>query len=503
MMRPRIIFALLAALLLIFSSCAEEIVDEPAVSASVTESPVTEEISTSPIETTAPETEAAVMSPPPEINDLSAREILERSESLIETYSSYVRSTKTDTEINLLGEITKNSSSSELIISEGNASFTRGDEKYYLIDNELYIQGSLAKYRVGGYDMSSFLSLIGESFPLSDFDDGSVSRDGEDILLHFDTLGKDSEDYLRTMLSLGNTFSLEVKRAELTVRTDADGNMKENTVSLNLSVSKSGEELMTVSITIGTEHEHVGNRIYLVLPRIAEFVSFPDLETISFYESAFADYSSFTSSYQAFEYIEKDTMTVKADGIDLNLTEKVEYAYASRIGSSIDRSFDIADGTGMHSVLTHYNNRRGFSQIDGGSIFVDTTINADNMLFSLFHPFETSIYQIGNCTKGERENGSIILTLNSETVKSIAQSILLHAGIPAYDLKILETEQAHTFFTVGNDGKVTSAGYSFAASVSVDGKTYTLSRDVSLEITSRGSAKVKVIYIEVEDEEED
>lgn len=512
MMRMTRIFALLAALLLLFSSCKDESGDGPAVSASVTEdrTPVTTEESTAPDETeeiTEPETEETTEevteAQEPEVADLSAKEILELSESLVETYTSYCRSSRTETEINVLGEISQSETESELLVSEGNASFTRGDEKYYLVGDELYFVGSLAKYRIGGQDMTSFLALLGDSFPISDFEGGSVSREGDEIILFFDTLGEDGKDYLRSMLALGDSFSLDIKRAELTVRTDADGNMSENELTLSLSVSQSGQEVMTVSISTKTEQSYIGNRIYLVLPPASDYILFPDLETVALYEAAYADYTAFTSSYNAYEYIERDVMTVSADGIDLNLTSKTDYAFASRIGASIDKSFDIADGTGMHHVLTHFNNRRGFSQIDGGSIFVDSTINAGNMAFSLFHPFETSIYQIGRCVALESaENGKIILTLNDETSRSIAEGILLHTGIAASDLKILEIVRASTFITADKDGKFTCAGYSFAASVSVDGKRYTLSRDVSIEITSRGSAKVKVIYIEVEDEEE-
>lgn len=509
MMRTTRIFALLAALLLLFSSCKNENGDGPAINASVTEdrTPVTTEASPEPDETeeiTESETEAITSENPKGIDDMTAGEILDLSESLVGTYASYLRSTQTETEINLLGEISYSGSASELLVSEGNASFTRGDEQYYLVGNELYFVGSLAKYRVGGQNMSSFLSLIGDSFPISDFEGGSIRREGDEIILFFDTLGKEGEEYLRSMLALGDTFALGIKHAELLVRTDAYGNMTENELTLSLSVSRSGQEIMTVSISSKTEQKHIGNRIYLVLPAASDYIPFPNIESVALYEAAFADYASFTSSYQAYEYTERDVMTVSAAGIDMSLTSKTDYAFASRIGASIDKSFDIADGTGMHSVLTHFNNRRGFSQIKGGSIFVDSTINAGNMAFSLFHPFETSIYQISNCIAAESaENGRIILTLNDETALGIAKGILLHAGIDASDLKIIKIERANTFITADADGKFTHAGYSFAASVSVDGVTYTLSREVSIEITSRGSAKVKVIYIEVDDEEEE
>lgn len=505
MMRLKKIFALLAVLLLLFSSCKDEIDDEPVVSASVTESPTFPEESTASPETSetnASETEETTSEVPKSIENMTAREILELSESLVGSYSSYVRSSRTDTEINILGETSKSSVSSELLVSEGNASFTRGDTKYYLIGSELCFDGSLAKYRVGGHDMTSFLSLIGDSFPLSDFDGGSVLREGGEIALFFDTLGESGNAYLRSMLALNDTFSLDIKKAELTVRTDSDGNMKENTLTLELSVGKSGSELMTVTISSHTEQTNIGNRIYLVLPDTADYISFPDIETVSLYEAAFADYVSFTSSYNAYEYTEKDKMTISADGLELSLTSKTDYAYASRIGASIDKTFDIADGTGAHTLLTHFNNKHGFSQIDGGNIFVDTAINNNNLSLTLFHPFETSVYQIGRCIAVESAaDGKITLTLNDETALNIAKNILLHAGIPASDLKILELERANTFIAVGEDGKVESAGYSFAASVETDGKTYALSREISLELTSRGTAKVKVIYIEVEEEE--
>lgn len=507
MMRPKQILARLAALLVFLSSCADESPDEPAVSASVTEDVIPEvsEAITSPPETEEI-TEAVTLPatvPQTEVSDLPAQIILDIAELLTEVYTSYTRTSSTETEIDILGEITRSESHSELTISGKNALFRRGDEEYCLIDGYLCYVGSLGKYRIGGHDTSSFAELFGDMLPSSAFEDGTVERGDEEILLLFDKLTEDGEAAIRNMLGLGNGYSIDIQTAELRVRTDEYAHLKTRELSLKISVSANGEELMKVTLSSETEQSRIDEQIALDLPELSDYVLFPDTETVALYEAAFADYASFVTSHQAFEFTEKDEMRVSADGTDITLTSETDYAYASLIGASIERTFDIADGTGKHTVLSHFNNKHGFSQIDGGSIFVDTTLNKNNLFSNFFYPFETSVYQIGGCVSVESaENGKIVLTLNDDTAEIIAQNILLHAGVLGSDINILETERAVTFITLDESGKAASAGYSFAAQVSADGKVYTLSRDVSLEITSRGTAKVKVIYIEVEEEEE-
>ena len=101
----------------------------------------------------------------------------------------------------------------------------------------------------------------------------------------------------------------------------------------------------------------------------------------------------------------------------------------------------------------------------------------------------------------ERSDGSVIaLTLKDSAAKNIADNLLLRAGIISGSVDLSRVE-AYTYIKLGEDGKVSAFGYEFFSIAEVDGETYELSRSVELKIISKNSANVKVIYIEVEDDE--
>ena len=102
-----------------------------------------------------------------------------------------------------------------------------------------------------------------------------------------------------------------------------------------------------------------------------------------------------------------------------------------------------------------------------------------------------------------RSGDSILaFTLTEDAAENIAGNILIRAGIlsPSPDLR---DTVAYTYIKIGSDGEFSAIGYEFSAIVTVGGVDYTLTRKVELEITSRTDANVKVIYIDVEDEEDD
>ena len=197
-------------------------------------------------------------------------------------------------------------------------------------------------------------------------------------------------------------------------------------------------------------------------------------------------------------------MMISSGSMKLPLSSKTVYAYNKKIGASIDKAFDIGDGTGRHTTLTHFNHRRGFSQIDGGSIFVDTTINAGNLAFTLYYPFTTSFFAFEHCSgmDAKRSDDSMIaITLKDAAAKNIADNLLLRVGVLSSSANLREVT-AYTYIKLGADGKISSVGYEFSSTAEIGGKTYELSRSVELKIISRGASNVKVIYIETEDDEE-
>lgn len=509
--------ALILAALTLLSSCSQEtlIPDEPAVSASVTEEvttaeetlpapEATEELTEELTEevTSPPETEAIPETEPEDIELLSPGQLLEFVEGRAATYYSFRKSTLTTLAVNVLGSETYSETDSELAVKGDNAVFKRGGkegfENLYLVGGELYTENALGKCRIGGYSRETFLGLVND-MPISvSFTGGVMERDGEDYLLKFTSLGDDGKALIREMLGLPEEYAVSFGETRLEMRVDKLANMIECDIALELSVSAGGAVVMTVSIGTETKMSDIGKDIPLSLPA-EDYVFFTSDSEIDQYSAIVKEISLFTASYSKFEYSVRDDMVIN----DLPLSSVAVYAYNSKIGASIDKAFDLGDGTGRHTTLTHFNRRRGFSQIDGGSIFVDTTINANNLGFTLYYPFTTSYFGFDHCIgmNAEKSGESMkVFDLDSSAVKNIADNLLLRVGVLSSTANLSGVE-AYTYFKLGADGKIDAIGYSFKAVADVSGVKYTLAREVELDITSRDSANVKVIYIDVEDDE--
>lgn len=520
MRRVSRVFSLIFAVILMLSSCSENIPDEPALSVSATEEITTAEdtfVSPPPETDTDAVTDAVTEEVTEEITDevtaekvgleiLSADEILLLTELRAEVYHSYTRLSHTSIEIDLLGSKSSSESSSELRVDQGNASFLResrdGSEYIYLVGDELYYEGDSLKYRIGGYDRAAFLSVVSDLNLMNSFLNGNVTEDGDNFRLTFSGLDDGGRAEIIAMLGLPEGYSVSFGMASLDAVTDDRANLLSSNMSVALSVSSGGAELMEVLITSSTEQKDFGEDIALDLPDPDSYIYFTDQAALSLYGSLAADIGAFTDTYSTFEYSVRDDMLISSDALRIPLTSKTVYAYNSRIGASIDKAFDNGDGTGTHTTLTHFNNRRGFSQIDGGSIFVDTTVNAGNLAFTLAYPFSTSFFALDHCTGMDAElsdSSTLTFILNEKAVKNIASNLLLRAGIISSP-ELSET-RAYTYIKLDAEGNISSIGYEFSSRATVSGTVYTLSRSVELEIVSRNEANVKVIYIEVEDEE--
>ena len=510
--------ALILAALTLLSSCSQEtlIPDEPAVSASVTEEVTTAEETLPAPEVTGelteelteevtspPETEAIPETEPEDIELLSPGQLLEFVEGRAATYYSFRKSTLTTLAVNVLGSETFTETDSELSIKGENAVFRRGGkdgfENLYLIGNELYTENELGKCRIGGYNRETFLGLVNDMPINLSFEGGEMQRDGEDYLLKFTSLGDDGKAMIRKMLGLPEEYAVSFGETRLEMRVDKMANMIECDIALELSVSAGGAVVMTVSIGTETKMSDIGRDFALNLPVAEDYVFFTADSEIDQYSAIMKEIALFTGSYSKFEYSVRDDMVIN----DLPLSSTTVYAYNSKIGASIDKAFDLGDGTGRHTTLTHFNRRRGFSQIDGGSIFVDTTINANNLGFTLYYPFTTSYFGFDHCIgmNSEKSSESLkVFDLTESAVKNIADNLLLRVGVLSSSAELSGVE-AYTYFKLSADGKIEAIGYSFKAVADVSGVKYTLAREVELDITSRDSANVKVIYIDVEDDE--
>ena len=514
--------ALILAALTLLSSCSQEtlIPDVPAVSASVTEEvttaeetlpapEVTEELTEEMTEelteevTSPPETEAIPETEPEDIELLSPGQLLEFVEGRAATYYSFRKSTLTTLAVNVLGSETYSETDSELTVKGSEAVFKRGGkegfENLYLVGGELYTENALGKCRIGGYNRETFLGLVND-MPISvSFTGGVMERDGEDYLLKFTSLGEGGKALLREMLGLPEEYAVSFGETRLEMRVDKMANMLECAISIKLSVSAGGAVVMTVSIGTETKMSDIGKAIPLSLPAAEDYVFFTSDSEIDQYSAIIKEITLFTASYSKFEYSVRDDMVIN----DLPLSSTTVYAYNSKIGASIDKAFDLGDGTGRHTTLTHFNRRRGFSQIDGGSIFVDTTINANNLGFTLYYPFTTSYFGFDHCIGMNAEKSGEpmkVFDLDSSAVKNIADNLLLRVGVLSSSAELSGVE-AYTYFKLSADGKIEAIGYSFKAVADVSGVKYTLAREVELDITSRDSANIKVIYIDVEDDE--
>ena len=513
-MRRALLLAL--ACLLLLSSCTEGSPAEgEAISASVTEY---REPETTVTEAAIPETEETVPEADPEtetepdvtrleevLHLLPADVILEVSERLSEFYRSYERKTETVTEIDRDGDVTRSEFCSELLMSDGNASFKRtsedGDEEYFLIDGFLCYGGQYGSYRFGGYDISSFSELAGNYFSLEAFEGGTVESDGELITLKFDRLTDRGIAQITEMLGLQDGYEIEITRAEFRFVTDTAAHLKEKSLTLEAAVTQDGEEVLSFTLISRTEQSRINEEIDLPLPAMTSYVLISDTDALVLYESALADVASFWQNNQAFELSETDEIEIGGTQ-SLRLTEKVDYAYARKIGASVERAFTNGKSK-LTRVLTHFNHRRGFSQINGGSIFVDSTLNASNLEDTLTEPFGSALLPFSYFGRiASTADGSIEITLNTEGKIALVREALFAAGIYANSISVTSSDEARAYVTLDENGKVTSLGFSISAQVTADGKTYTVSRTRDLKVVKKGSAQVKVIYIDVDDEEE-
>lgn len=532
-MKLRAAFALALAFLAV-SSCAAEIPDEPAVSASVNEEiitdsetlpapelsgeiteeateemtyevtedvteEITEEITEENTETSTPETE----SPEP----ITVDQLLEFVTARAANYYSFRINTSTSVTINVLGSETFSETDSELSVKNGNAHFRRGGkdgfEHLYLVGQELYTENGLGKCRIDGYGLEEFLLLVNDMPITAAFFEGELKEDGEDFIMTFTQLGEDGKNIIFEMLGLPQEYAVGFDKTNLSMRIDRHLNMISSEIEIELSVNTDGQEVMTVAIRTESVHSDIDKDFALELPRPEDYVFFADDEVLEKYIALLREIGMFTASYTKFEYAVSDDMKISSGAIDLLLTSKAAYAYNSKVGVSIDKSFDSGDGTGPHTILTHFNYRRGFSQIDGGSIFLDTTINTNNLAFTFYYPFTTSFLGFEHCLGMNTrlsDASLVVLDLKESASKNIADNLLLRAGVLSSSVK-LEDVTAYTYIKLGDDGGFDSVGYKFSATAMVGDETYELSRAVELKIISKSSANVKVIYIEVDDDE--
>lgn len=503
----RLRFAAFAlAFLLILSACGEDLPDEPAVSVSVGEhtSPETTapDSADTADETTEPEETEPEVTLPADITQLKASEILALTVQLCGRYNNFTRSSKTRTEIEIDGELTEKVTESTVAVKDKNAVFRRNGEEYHLVDSFLCFGGALGKYRIGGMSVISFLEMFSDQLPLGSFEEGVAEHGGGEIVLKFDKLSDSGVTYLREMLGLTDAAVLDVAQSSLEVLADSSGHMRSASTQLSLTVSLSGEELMRVEISSEIQQNTIVGIVELESPSIADYILFPDLETITYCERAAAQIEKFKSNREAFEFTDTRSTKIESQGYSLEQNSTADYAYASRIGLSIDSVFDTADGV-KHSLLTHYNNRRAFSQIDGESIFVDTTINKNNLFYMTFRPIDTAFYRLTDCRSAEIvKDGRIELTLKDSVVKALARQILLSSGIVCDEPVITKINRAVTYIELDAEGRLSSVGYELSLNLTVNGKAYTLTQIANVTVTSHNSAKVKVIFIDVPEDEE-
>ena len=514
----RIVLLTLACLLL-FSSCVAEppALEGEVISASVTEycEPETtspkeeeeEEESTPETEPeTTPETEPEETRLEEIMATLPAPIILELSENLSEVYRSYTRKTLTVTEIVRDGDVTRSEISSEILMSDGNASFKRtsdsGDEEYYLIDGFLCYGGKFGNYRFGGYDISSFSKLAGNYFSLDAFEGGEVESIDGQLLLKFDKITDRGIAEITEMIGLPEDCIIEITKAEFLFVTDAAVHMKEKMLTLEATIKRGGEELLSFALTSHTEQSGINEETVLTLPAMTSYVLLPDIQSLAPYEAAIADIGTFWEDHKAFQLSVTDEIRI-GGASNLHLTEKVDYAYAKKIGASIERTFTDGDSHTTR-VLTHFNHRRGFSQINGGNIFVDTTIKSSNLESTLTDPFLSALLPFHYFGRIESSTDArIVFALGAEGKLALVREALLSAGLSPNSINVTSADRAIAYVNLDSDGKIASIGFAISAQVTADGKTYTVSRTHDLEVTKRGSAQVKVIYIVVDEEEDE
>ena len=514
---------LVLACSLLLSACAVETppYEGEVISASITELPepettlapettppeteVTEPPETEPIETEPEYTEPEETSLVDVMASLPAQTIFEVSERFSEVYTSCTRKTQTVTEIVQGGVNSRHEIFSELLTSDGNASFRRTSdgesEEYFLIDGFLCYGGKFGNYRFGGYDIASFSKIAGNYFPMTAFEDGTVEVDSENITLKFDKITTEGIGEIAKMLGLTEKYALKITKAEFLYVTDTAAHMREKVLSLEADVERGGNHVLSFRLTSRTEQSGINEKNSLTLPAMTSYVLIPDSAALTLYEAALADVDSFFGRYQAFELQENDDIRIGGTA-ERHLSEKIDYAYAKKIGATFERVFDT--GSGKTRVLTHFNRRRAFSQINSGSIFVDTTFNAKNLESTLTAPFDRSMLPFWAFARIEEYTAErLSFSINQEGKIMLAREALLAAGIYADVISVTSCDDAKAYLSFDSNGNVASIGFSFSARVTADGKTYTVSRNRSLKVTKRGSAQVKVIFIDVDEEEEE
>lgn len=511
------IAAIWLALILLFSSCTQNIPDEPSVSASITDITTaareetsgiaetesdTESVETEPDETTAAEDTSP---PPPALDEMSPEELLSYAISLRADYLSYILTTDIRSELDVGDETELSRSASVLSVAYPNASYSATADgvtsELLLSGGELYTAGVRGKYRVGGYDIASFCEYIGDLFPLTAFTDGRAEPAAEGISLAFSSIGEDGKKILRSLLALPDGYAVIPICTELTARISPAGDLTESHVHLELEVRNEDDALlMDLLIEATGRTDNIGGEVSLPVPVPEDHTSFPDLDSVRRYEALMDDLDGFKANRSGFEFIHTDNSSVISANKSITPTSRTVYAYDKYVGASIDKAYDVGDGTGGRTSLTHFNFLHSFSMLDGGNIFVDSTLDASNLFFTLFYPLDTALFSLGSYTALDTNASGaqgLYFEIDGATAQRIAGRLLLSAGV--YSSSALSDVKARAYILTDQYGQVASVGYSFSATATVKGEEYRLTREVRVDITSRTKGNVKVIYIDVEE----
>lgn len=439
------------------------------------------------------------------LDGLSAVELLRLSEELAASYTSLVRTSTTQTTISVGDGESVTQISSELRVSGGNASFCRTsgnkEERIFLAGDQLYYETQTTKLRVGGHTLAEFIDLATDPLSFGLFDEGDVVLGGDGCVLVFSSLSDEGLLQLRNSLGLPEAYDLELKGSELRLTLDGGANMVQSRLYVALGVCLDGEQQMGLILEINTSQSASGDEAAPELPPPEDYVYFTSDDALKLYELAIGKLTSFTTSHNRFEFTVRDDALVKSEKLNVSLTSKDIYAYNYRSGISIDRNFNVPGSSRMRRSITFYNFRGCYSQMDNGTVYEDTAINPENLELTLNYPFVTSFFSLEHCLgmsevdPGERE---LIFELNEAACINIASNLLLHAGVTASELVLVEGVTAYTYITLDMDEEPESVGYRFSATAVVDGITYTLERTVRLTIDSTSSANVLTIYVETD-----
>ncbi|MGM9642093.1 MAG: hypothetical protein ACI3XI_02675 [Eubacteriales bacterium] len=439
------------------------------------------------------------------LDGLSAADILFKSEELAASYTSFVRTSAMETAVTIAGSESTSQISSELRVSGGKASFCRTsgntEERIFFADGEIYYETTTSKLRVGGHTLEDFIDLTAGRLSFGLFDDGEVILCDNGAELIFSVLSEDGILQLRNALGLPEEYGLEVEAAQLRLTLDRGANMSHGRLFIDLSVNLNGNELMELTLETDTRQSAVNGEVALELPPSEEYVYFTSEDALKLYERAIGLLASFPTSHDRFEFTVKDDALIKSDKVNISMTSKDIYAYSCRAGLSIDRNFNVPGSSGMRRCITFYNFRGCYSQMDNGTVYEDTAIDAANLESTVSYPFKTSFFLLEHCAGMSEENSDerkLCFELSEAARKNIASNLLLYAGVTASDPVLTGNVTAYTYVTLDVNGELKSIGYSFAATAEVDGTAYALERTVSLKIDSTASADVLMIYIETD-----